>query len=77
MNNLKKCPFCKGEAEVIKEPLWNGSHGYHDCYDYIVRCNNIKCNVRPETRGYNTIYEKNEEIQKQKAADDWNNREQK
>jgi len=75
--SLKKCPFCKGYAEVIKEPLWNGSHGYHDCYGFYVKCSNSNCNIKPKTKSYDTIYEKNEELQKQKAIEDWNNREQK
>lgn len=74
MDKLKKCPFCKGEAELVKDPLWNGSHGYHDCYGFYITCGNNKCNIKPKTRSYDTIYNKNEETQKQKAADDWNNR---
>ena len=77
MGNLKKCPFCKGCAEIVKEPLWNGSHGYHNSYGFYVKCSNNECNVKPRTVRYSTIYEENEETQKNKAVEDWNNREQK
>lgn len=77
MANLKKCPFCKGDVLLIKDPLWNGSHGYHGCYEFYVKCNNENCLVKPKARAYHTIYEKNEQVQIDKAIDAWNNREAK
>ena len=38
MNNLKPCPFCGKKVELIKEPLWHGSHGYYGSYEYVVKC---------------------------------------
>lgn len=71
---LKVCPFCKGEAELIKEPLWNGGHGYFDCYEFYVKCSNLNCFVKPKSKSYHTIYEKNYQIQISKAVNAWNDR---
>lgn len=72
--NLKPCPFCGGEAELNIEPMWDGSHGYHDCYGYYIQCSNENCDVMPKTREYDTIYEKDKQKQQQKAIDAWNKR---
>lgn len=71
---LRECPFCGGEAEVCKEPAWQGSHGYIDCYFLYVKCINENCAIKPSTRKYDTIYETDEEKQKCKAAQAWNRR---
>ena len=73
---LKKCPFCKGDAAVVKDPLWNGSHGYHGCHDYYVKCMNEKCKVKPHTRKWDDIYRSAEDAIN-KAIDGWNDREEK
>lgn len=28
MEELKPCPFCGEKVELVKEPLWHGSHEY-------------------------------------------------
>lgn len=34
-----KCPVCNNLPTLIKNPLWRGSHGYHDCYSIKYECN--------------------------------------
>jgi len=74
LSKLKPCPFCGGAAEVRREPMWRGSHGYHGCYGYSVVCENDKCSIRPRTQVYDTIYEPDESKQKGKAIAAWNHR---
>lgn len=71
---LKDCPFCHEFPILAKERLWtDNGHGYYNCYDIFVKCDNPKCHVRPHTRSYTTIYE-DEEKCKEQAYADWNNR---
>lgn len=70
----KECPFCHNMPVIRKEPLWNGSHGYHDCYEYYVACENEKCKVNPRTSSYNDIYDMKEQECIEKALEDWNER---
>ena len=72
--SLKPCPWCHRVPKVIKEALWQGSHGYHGCYQYYVECKNKNCRVQPKTRTYDTVgsYSSTECINK--AISDWNNR---
>lgn len=70
----ESCPFCGKSPEIIHDPLWHGSHCYHDCYDIYIKCCNPECPIKPKTRAYNTIYEKSIITLQQKAWDDWNTR---
>lgn len=51
---LKPCPFCGAEVELEKLPLWNGGHGYHDCYEFKIRCK--KCGAQPTYPRNDTVY---------------------
>lgn len=68
---LKPCPFCGTNVRIEKKPLWHGSHGYRDCYEYDIHCHNCGCRVRIEQN--NTIYRSDEEA-KANAVKAWNRR---
>lgn len=73
MNELKPCPFCGKKVELIKEPLWHGSHGYYGCYDYVVKCRNPECRCQIYLGKNNTIYYDDETAQRN-AIEAWNRR---
>ena len=77
MIELKKCPFCGTIPELISDDLGAYHDGYPGCVEYKVVCNNDECLVKPQTRGYNTIYEKSIMTQMNKAIEAWNNRNRK
>ena len=56
---LKPCPFCGTEVELRREPLWNGSHGYHGCFKFAVKCPKCGCSV--DYIDSDTIYRSEEE----------------
>lgn len=58
-SKLKPCPFCGTEVKMLKKPLWHGSHGYHDCYNFEVKC--PKCGCRVDYIDSDTIYRSEEE----------------
>ena len=68
---LKPCPFCGTEVEMMRIPLWDGSHGYKDCYDFKVTCKKCGCTLNYEKT--NTIYRTEEEAINN-AANAWNER---
>lgn len=68
---LKPCPFCGTEVKMMRIPLWNGSHGYKDCYDFKVTCE--KCGCTLNYTKTNTIYRTEEEAINN-AANAWNER---
>lgn len=70
---IKECPFCKKPGYVFKEQLWNGSHGYHGCYDYYTGCLNQDCRIKPKTRGVDDIYRSSDEAIDM-VINDWNER---
>lgn len=55
---LKPCPFCGGEAELVKDKT---TFAFADTY--FVRCDNIECGVQPQTK---------HRLTEQKARDFWN-----
>ena len=71
--SLKTCPFCGKEVELKKEPLWNGSHGYVGCYEYVIQCNDPKCRCSINLGQNDTIYRSDEEA-KRNAIRAWNRR---
>ena len=71
MNKLKKCPFCGSEVEIKKIPLWHGSHGYYDCYEYKIKCDNCGCSL--DTPKNDTIY-RDDEVAKENVIKIWNKR---
>ena len=70
----KECPFCHDIPALIKDPLWNGNHGYYGNYEYYVACENKKCKVNPKTKPYNDIYDMAEQECINKSIEDWNTR---
>lgn len=68
---LKPCPFCGAEVHIDKNPLWNGSHGYHGCFEYDIYCD--KCGCRVHLGANNTIYQ-DDEVARQNAIKAWNTR---
>lgn len=72
MNKLLPCPFCGAEAELVKDKLWHGSHGYYGCYNFYIKCSYEFCGVSPQTRGCDNIYEKDEKKIIEKIVGVWN-----
>ena len=68
---LKPCPFCGSEVEVEKVPLWNGSHGYHGSYEFVIRCKS--CGGRTDLLKNDTVYRGEEEALNNAVAA-WNRR---
>ena len=56
---LKPCPFCGTKAEMMRKPLWEGSHGYQGCYSFKVTCG--KCGCTLNYAYADTIYRTEEE----------------
>lgn len=75
---LKPCPFC-GEIPFLERvPLWgtynNGTtHGYHGCFEYIIKCANPECGCIVNLGKNNTIYNSDEDA-KNSAIAAWNRR---
>ncbi len=69
MDELRPCPFCGSTVEIEKVPLWNGSHGYHGCYEFIIVCQN--CGAKPRYHQNDTIY-RGEEEAKANVIRAWN-----
>lgn len=70
---LAECPFCHEPGFLFREQLWNDRHGYYENYEYYVRCDNNKCNVRPKTRATNDVYSDKENAI-QEVIKRWNSR---
>ena len=70
----KECPFCHGEATIVKDKLWNGSHGYIGNYEYYIACKNEDCFIKPKTKSRDDIYGKSEEECLNNVIRMWNKR---
>ena len=70
---LKPCPFCGTNVCIEKKPLWSGTRGYQNCYEYVIRCDNCGCRVRLEQN--DTINRTDKEAE-QNAVKAWNKRAQ-
>ena len=70
---IKPCPFCGHEVYMDKIPLWNGSHGYHGCYEFKIRCKNIDCGCRFDFWENDTVY-RDEETAIYNVIEQWNRR---
>lgn len=71
MNKIKPCPFCGTKVGLSKIPLWQGSHGYINCFEFKIICPECGC-----TLTYNendTIYRTEEEAI-QNVIKAWNKR---
>ena len=71
MEKLKPCPFCSREVKLDKLPLWNGSCGYRDCYEYRIQCKSCGCSLNYHQN--NTIYYSDNEARKN-VVEKWNRR---
>ena len=71
MIKLKRCPFCGNDVELEKIPLWHGSHGYHGCYEYEIKCSKCGCTLRYEKN--DTIY-RSDDVAKNNVIEAWNRR---
>lgn len=67
------CPWCHTKPFLEKTEMWSGTHGYHGCYDFSVKCKNPNCKMKPSTPSFNTIYQSEEEAIA-KANNVWNER---
>ena len=74
IREIKACPFCGCSAVIDKEPLWEGSHGYHGCYLVTVKCMNPLCETSRPHGQYDTVSMSMEEAE-ERAVEDWNRRE--
>ena len=70
-HKLKVCPFCGGDPELRKTPLWHGSHGYKNCYEIRVYC--ARCGCGPSSGVFNTVGY-SEEYAVENAIKFWNTR---
>lgn len=68
MSELKKCPFCGGEAEFYRTPI-KSNGGW--CDSVVVRCK--ECEARTNRVLYNSVKHPNDE-EYMEAAEAWNRR---
>ena len=68
---LKPCPFCGTITYITAKPLWHGSHGYADCYEYDIHCEKCGCNIKLGKN--NTVYSTHKEA-RENAIAAWNSR---
>lgn len=73
MDALKPCPFCGQPVYLEKKPLWQGSHGYPGCFEYVIECNNKECGCRINLLQNDTVYNTDEEARKN-VIKAWNTR---
>lgn len=71
MNKIKLCPFCGTEVELSKTPLWQGNHGYYNCFEFKIVCSKCGCNV---TYNKNDTVYRSEEEAIQNVIKAWNKR---
>lgn len=71
MKKIKPCPFCGTEVELSKNPLWQGGHGYYNCFEFKIVCSKCGCNVTYNKN--DTIYRSEEEAI-QNVIKAWNKR---
>lgn len=71
--NLKSCPFCGSDVYLNKVPLWNGSHGYHGCYEFDIHCENPDCQCKVYLGNNDTVY-RDEKTARENAIKQWNRR---
>ena len=73
MYELLPCPFCGESVYIEKRPLWNGTHGYHGCYEFDIRCTNPDCCCTIKLGENHTIYVTEDEARRN-AIKAWNRR---
>lgn len=73
MNKIKPCPFCGTKVGLSKIPLWQGSHGYINCFEVKIVCPKCGCNVTYNEN--DTIYRTKEEAYKN-VIEAWNKRDE-
>ncbi len=72
--NLKKCPFCGQDAELVKDRLWSEGRGYYGHYNFSIQCSNWSCSAKPKAQEYNTVYGKSNQECIDLAVASWNTR---
>ena len=71
---LKPCPFCGSGVFLEKTPLWHGSHGYHEKYEYTICCPNTEeCGCKLNYHGNDDIYRTSEKAI-ENVIKQWNQR---
>lgn len=70
---IDRCPWCGSSGSIVKNPLWNGSHGYHGCYEIFVQCVNQTCRAIAPNGKTDTVY-RTENDAVNIAIDRWNTR---
>lgn len=75
---IKPCPFCGEIPYLERSALWRTypdgtTHGYYNCFEYVIKCRNPECCCSVRLAKNDTIYNKEEEA-KQNAIDAWNRR---
>ena len=76
VGRLKYCPWCGGYANMRREPMWHGSHGYTGCFEFFVQCSNEACGAVAPNGRFNSIYNTCA-FAEQKAEEAWNRRKKK
>lgn len=71
MSKIKPCPFCGTKVELSKNPLWQGSHGYYNCFEFKIVCSKCGCSVKYD--GNDTVYRTEKEAT-QNVIKAWNKR---
>ena len=69
-----ECPFCHNLPDIVKNPLRNGSHGYHGRYKYYIACRNENYKIKLKTYEYNDIYNMTEKECIEKEIEEWKDR---
>ena len=78
MRELKKCPFCGGEAEFIT--VSNNSNHTGVGFNYIIACSKCNCTPIQKSQELNVFLDKNGELKitdasvvnKRNMIDEWN-----
>lgn len=71
--DLKPCPFCGNKVGLKRNPLFNNGHGYYNCYEYVVECDNPDCRCNVKMPKNNTVYYSDYEASNN-AIKAWNRR---
>lgn len=75
--HIKPCPFCGESVFLERNPLWSthggSTHGYYNCYEYVIQCHNPKCRCTVKLGNNDTVYNTDENA-RISAIQAWNKR---